>query len=188
MTQALHARPDRDAFSAVPRQRAFVGMGGNLGDVRLNLLSALEGMGELPGTSLEAVSSLYRTRPVDAAGPDYLNAVAVLRSALGPAELLRALQRLELAHDRERPYVNAPRTLDLDLLWYGDVVRDGALLTLPHPRLAQRAFVLVPLVEVLEALPVAEPALAQALPGERARAELADRQGIEKAGRLEIRP
>ena len=184
MTQPPRPRQDRDAFSAVPRQRAFIGMGGNLGDVSASLRSALQGMDSLPGTTLETVSGLYRTRPVDAGGPDFLNAVAVLRCALGPAELLRALQRLECAHDRQRPYVNAPRTLDLDLIWYGDTVRESPFLHLPHPRATQRAFVLLPLVEALEALPDGEPALARLLPDAAARAALAQQQGIERIGVL----
>lgn len=156
-------------------------MGGNLGDVRANLQSALSGMGQLPGTTLEGVSSLYRTKPVDAGGPDYLNAVAVLRSALGPCELLRALQRLECAHERERPFQNAPRTLDLDLLWYGSVERHNHALTLPHPRMMQRAFVLVPLAEVLAALAAPQDALAAAMPPPQEITALAAQQGIEKA-------
>jgi 2-amino-4-hydroxy-6-hydroxymethyldihydropteridine diphosphokinase len=201
LSQIPPARPDRNAFSALPRHHAFIGMGGNLGDVRANLLSALDGMTALPGTSVSAVSSLYRTRPVDAEGPDYLNAVAVLTSALGPEELLRAMQRLELQHDRERPFVNAPRTLDLDLLWYGGVHRQRPWLTLPHPRMMQRAFVLIPLAEVLdrmasEAAPNAASAnagharqdpddmLRASMPGVQARAAMSGQQGIENIGAL----
>lgn len=160
-------------------------MGGNLGDVHARLKAALEGMAALPGTAVEAVSSLYRTRPVDAGGPDYLNAVAVLSSALGPEELLRALQRLEIAHDRERPYLNAPRTLDLDLLWYGDARLSTSTLTLPHPRMTQRAFVLTPLAEVLDGLgPEEEPDLKAAMPALAECEKLAAMQGIEKTGGL----
>lgn len=159
-------------------------MGGNLGDVHANLSAALAGLDSLPGSALVAVSSLYRTRPVDAGGPDYLNAVAVLNSALGPAELLRALLALETRHDRERPYVNAPRTLDLDLLWYGDVCRESVGLSLPHPRMMQRAFVLVPLTQVLERLPGEEPKLRAAMPDSAVLGMLATTQGIEKLGDL----
>src|SRR5690606_39288855 len=106
-------------------------------------------MAALPGTALAGVSSVYRTRPVDAGGPDYLNAVAVLQSALGPQELLRGLQGLEKAHDRERPFQNAPRTLDLDLLWYGGRQLHTPPLSLPHPRIIQPAFVLLPLSQGL---------------------------------------
>lgn len=165
----------------MPRQWAFVGLGGNLGDVQAHLEAALEGLQALPGTSVAAVSPLYRTRPVDATGPDYLNAVAAVRSALGPAELLRALHRLEAACDRERPYLNAPRTLDLDLLWYGDVSCHTPELTLPHPRMFSRAFVLVPLQDILGRQPEWAPSLAAAMPGSERLAALAGEQGVEKA-------
>lgn len=167
------------AFSAVPRHRAFVGMGGNLGDVLARMASALSAIKELPATRLETVSPFYKTRPVEAGGPDYCNAVAVLSCALGPAELLRALLRIEQDHDRERPYPNAPRTLDLDLLWYGGARRSSQALNLPHPRMGQRAFVLQPLADVLAALPDPEPELAAALPGAAERQVLAEQQGIE---------
>jgi 2-amino-4-hydroxy-6-hydroxymethyldihydropteridine diphosphokinase len=97
------------------------------------------------------VSSIYRTAPVDALGPDFLNAVAVLETRLAPDELLTELQRVEAMHGRERPYRNAPRTLDLDLLLYGDATLVSPRLTVPHPRLHERAFALVPLAEVAPA-------------------------------------
>ncbi|HEX5357832.1 MAG TPA: 2-amino-4-hydroxy-6-hydroxymethyldihydropteridine diphosphokinase [Aquabacterium sp.] len=159
-------------------------MGGNLGDVARRLQEALRGLAALPGTQVEAVSSLYRTRPVESSGPDYLNAVAVLQSSLGPRELLHALLALELTHDRERPYQNAPRTLDLDLLWYGACHCDTPTLTLPHPRMMQRAFVLVPLAEVLKSL---KGDVMPALPDATAVAALAQAQGIEAAGVLDLR-
>ncbi|MDE2592774.1 MAG: 2-amino-4-hydroxy-6-hydroxymethyldihydropteridine diphosphokinase [Burkholderiales bacterium] len=133
-----------------PRFRALVGMGGNLGDVAAQLRSALSALETLPWTRVEGVSSVYQTAPVDASGPDYLNAVVALQSALGPEELLRALLQLECDHDRTRPYRHAPRTLDLDLLWFGGAQRDTATLTLPHPRMLQRAFVLEPLSDLLD--------------------------------------
>lgn len=185
MTQPPRPRAGQEGLAAVPRHRAFIGMGGNLGNVQARLKSALEGMSALPGTAIEAVSSLYRTRPVQAEGPDYLNAVAALRSALGPEELLRALQRLEIAHDRERSHVNAPRTLDLDLLWYGDLRHDSRTLILPHPRMMQRAFVLVPLAQVLDGLPPEEePGLRAAMPSPAERERLAALQGIATTGAL----
>ncbi len=165
------------ALSAVPRQRAFIGLGGNLGDVQVRLRAAVAGLQGLPGTRVEAVSSLYRTRPVESSGPDYLNAVVALQSCLGPRELLRALQALELAHDRERPYQNAPRTLDLDLLDYGACHCQGPLLVLPHPRMMARAFVLEPLAEVLASL--GDPA-GPTLPDAATRQKLAQSQGIER--------
>ncbi|MBI2734405.1 MAG: 2-amino-4-hydroxy-6-hydroxymethyldihydropteridine diphosphokinase [Aquabacterium sp.] len=162
-------------MSAVPRQRAFIGLGGNLGDVQVRLRAAVAGLRSLPGTQVEAVSSLYRTLPVESSGPDYLNAVAVLQSCLGPRELLRALHALEHTHDRERPYQNAPRTLDLDLLDYGGHRCHGPFLTLPHPRMMKRAFVLEPLVEVLARLPAPT---ALKLPDAATRQTLAHQQGI----------
>jgi len=105
-------------------------------------------MAALPGTRVLRVSSLYRSAPVDAGGPDYLNAVAEIATTLPPPALLHALQALEQAAGRERPYRNAPRTLDLDILFYGDVRLESAALTLPHPRLHERAFVLLPLAEL----------------------------------------
>lgn len=165
------------ALSAVPRHRAFIGLGGNLGDVQARLRAAVAGLQGLPGTRVEAVSPLYRTRPVESSGPDYLNAVVALQSCLGPRELLRALQALELAHDRERPYQNAPRTLDLDLLDYGACHCESALLTLPHPRMMTRAFVLEPLAEVLASL---GDSVSLTLPDAAMRQKLAQSQGIER--------
>lgn len=127
---------------------AWIGLGANLGDARAALRSAVQAMAALPGTRLLRVSSLYRSAPVDAGGPDYLNAVAELDTTLAPLELLHALQRIEQAAGRERPYRNAPRTLDLDLLLYGTLRLDSAELTVPHPRMGERAFVLLPLAEL----------------------------------------
>ncbi|MBS0293564.1 MAG: 2-amino-4-hydroxy-6-hydroxymethyldihydropteridine diphosphokinase [Proteobacteria bacterium] len=127
---------------------AWIGLGANLGDARTALQNALRALAALPGSRLVQVSSLYRSAPVDAGGPDYLNVVAELQTALAPLDLLHALQAIELAAGRERPYRNAPRTLDLDLLLYGEQSIDGAELTVPHPRMWQRAFVLLPLAEL----------------------------------------
>lgn len=102
----------------------------------------------MPHTRGIAVSSVYRTAPIDATGPDYLNAVARLETSLTPMELLRALQHIEDEHGRQRPYRNAPRTLDLDLLLYGDQTVALPELQVPHPRIAQRAFVLQPMAEL----------------------------------------
>lgn len=138
----------------LPSFRAYVGLGGNLGDVADTFRDTLRRLAaQVPATRVEAVSSLYRTRPVDAAGPDFLNAVVALQVSLGPHELLGVLQGIELAHARERPYRNAPRTLDLDLLWFGGAVLARPELTLPHPRMHERAFVLAPLAELLSRLP-----------------------------------
>lgn len=134
---------------AVARETlAWIGLGANLGERVAALRSAVAGIGALPGTRVLRVSSLYRSAPVDAGGPDYLNAVAEISTTLGPQALLEALQMLEKAAGRERPYRNAPRTLDLDILLYGDLQLATATLTLPHPRLHERAFVLLPLTEL----------------------------------------
>ena len=127
---------------------AWVALGGNLGDARQSVQQALQALDALPQTRLEAASSLYRTTPVDASGPDFINAVARLRTSLAPLALLQALQGLEQQAGRERPYRNAPRTLDLDVLLYSGVRQQTPELELPHPRMLQRAFVLVPLAEI----------------------------------------
>ncbi len=127
---------------------AYVGLGANLGDTAAALKSALQALSTLPGTQLQCASSFYRTAPVDAQGPDYLNVVAALQTTLAPVDLLAHLQRIEQAGGRERPYQNAPRTLDLDLLLYGEARFASSALTVPHPRLHERAFVLVPLAEI----------------------------------------
>jgi 2-amino-4-hydroxy-6-hydroxymethyldihydropteridine diphosphokinase len=127
---------------------AWVALGGNLGDARDTVLCAFEALARMPHTQLLARSRLYRSAPHEASGPDFINAVAGLHTALSAPELLDALQAIENAFGRERPYVNAPRTLDLDLLLYGDSRIDSPRLTVPHPRMRARAFVLRPLADV----------------------------------------
>lgn len=128
--------------------RAYVGLGANLGDPRAALESALAALAALPDTRLVARSAFYRSRPIDADGPHFLNAVAALDTGLPAARLLAALHAIEAGAGRERPYRNAPRTLDLDLLLYGEQRADSPALTLPHPRMHLRAFVLAPLLEL----------------------------------------
>jgi 2-amino-4-hydroxy-6-hydroxymethyldihydropteridine diphosphokinase len=132
--------------------KAFVGLGANLGDAGAALAGALQRIAALPRTRMTAASSVYATAPIDSSGPDYRNAVAALDTVLPARELLAALQAIEAAFGRERPYRNAPRTLDLDLLLYGGAVIAEPGLELPHPRLHERAFVLVPLLELDPAL------------------------------------
>ncbi len=127
---------------------AYIGIGANLGDARANVRDALERLSRLPRATLVASSSLYLSAPIDSSGDDYINAVAALETDLPAHALLEALQEIELAHGRERPYRNAPRTLDLDLLLYGTATIDDARLQVPHPRMHERAFVLLPLVEL----------------------------------------
>jgi 2-amino-4-hydroxy-6-hydroxymethyldihydropteridine diphosphokinase len=131
-----------------PAIRAFVGIGANLGDVRAAFHSAFAAISTLPGTEVLRTSSLYVSAPHDACGPDYLNAVADLSTTLTAHELLARLQSIERQAGRQRPYRNAPRTLDLDLLLYGKQRIASAALIVPHPRLHERAFVLRPLAEI----------------------------------------
>src|SRR4051812_22596444 len=127
---------------------AYVGLGANLGEPLEALRLALQGLAHLPQTRVLRSSRIYRSAPVDAGGPDYFNAVAEIATSLDAFELLEQLQQLENAAGRERPYRNAPRTLDLDLLLYGDERIDSVVLTVPHPRMRERAFVLLPLQEL----------------------------------------
>lgn len=130
------------------RVRAYVGLGANLGDAQATLEQAFVALARMPQTVLRARSSCYRTAPIDAAGPDFFNAVAELDTNLHATDLLQALFVIEQEQGRQRSYRNAPRTLDLDLLLWGDSVRSTPELILPHPRLHQRAFVLHPLLEL----------------------------------------
>jgi 2-amino-4-hydroxy-6-hydroxymethyldihydropteridine diphosphokinase len=134
--------------------RAFIGLGANLGDARATLDAAFVALASLPGTALLAASSLYRSAPIESSGPDYLNAVVLLETRLTPQSLLAELQRIEQSHGRKRPHRNAPRTLDLDLLLYGNRRLSTATLTVPHPRLHERAFVLRPLAQIEPSLAI----------------------------------
>jgi len=139
-------------LSPVAGERVFVGLGANLGDAVATVESALSALERLPGTVRVARSSLYRSAPVDASGPDYVNAVAELRTCMQPEVLLDSLLAIEDRFGRERPFHHAPRTLDLDLLMYGDRRLNTPRLVLPHPRMHERAFVLVPLAEIAPGL------------------------------------
>jgi 2-amino-4-hydroxy-6-hydroxymethyldihydropteridine diphosphokinase len=130
------------------RMAAFIGIGGNLGDAAAAVRAAFDALDALPATRLVGRSSLYRSAPVDSSGPDYVNAVAAIVTGLAPLDLLAALQALEARAGRTRPWHNAPRTLDLDLLLYGNEAIDLPTLTVPHPRMFERAFVLRPLAEI----------------------------------------
>ncbi|MBA4177767.1 MAG: 2-amino-4-hydroxy-6-hydroxymethyldihydropteridine diphosphokinase [Leptothrix sp. (in: Bacteria)] len=143
-----HLQTPPAALTAASAERVFVGLGANLGDARATVVAAVADLAALPGTQVVRCSSLYRSAPVDAQGPDFINAVVELRTSLQPEALLAALQAIELAHGRQRPYRHAPRTLDLDLLLHGQQVQATSALTLPHPRLHERAFVLRPLLEI----------------------------------------
>jgi 2-amino-4-hydroxy-6-hydroxymethyldihydropteridine diphosphokinase len=138
------------------RAIAFVGLGSNLGDRAAAIDAAVREIASLPGTTLLARSSLYESAPLDAGGGDYLNAVVEVRTSLDPPSLLRALQAVEARRGRARPYPNAPRTIDLDLLLYGEFRCATPELVVPHPRLHERAFVLVPLAEIAPGLQIGD--------------------------------
>lgn len=142
-------------MSDSPGVEVWLGLGANLGDASATLRTALARIATWPGTELCQVSSFYRSAPLDAGGPDFINAVARLRTTLGPHEVLQAAQQLEADAGRERPYRNAPRTLDVDVLLHGQARSSDPLLTLPHPRLHQRAFVLLPMAELAPELVIA---------------------------------
>lgn len=127
---------------------AFIALGANLGNARAAVLHALEALASLPETRMAARSRLYLTAPHEASGPDFINAAARIETTLTAPALLEALQAIENAAGRERPFVNAPRTLDLDLLLYGEARIDSPRLTVPHPRMQGRAFVLMPLADI----------------------------------------
>ena len=133
--------------------RAYVALGANLGDPRATVTMALAALEDIAATSVAARSCLYLTAPVGLKHqPDFVNAVAAVDTALAPGQLLEALFELEARFGRARGAPNAPRTLDLDLLLYGDMRQTDVRLTLPHPRLHQRAFVLRPLADIAPAL------------------------------------
>jgi 2-amino-4-hydroxy-6-hydroxymethyldihydropteridine diphosphokinase len=128
---------------------AYVGLGANLASPRQQVSRALDELARLPRTRLTARSALYRSAPVGhLAQPDFVNAVACLDTELAPEALWLALQAIEREHGRERSFPGAPRTLDLDLLLYGEARIASPALTVPHPRMHERAFVLAPLAEI----------------------------------------
>jgi len=158
--------------------RAFVALGSNLGDPLATVRAAFEALRLLPETELFAASSLYRSAPVGLKNqPDFINAVAALDTRLAAEALLEALFFIESRFGRRRDYHHAPRTLDLDLLLYGEETCATPRLTLPHPRMHERAFVLLPLVEIA---PEAH------IPGHGPAAALLDGVRDQKLGRVGI--
>ena len=134
---------------------AFIGLGSNLDDPRAQVTQAMDELAQIPATCLAARSPLYRSAPMGPQDqPDYINAVVRLDTALTAEALLDALQAIELAHHRQRTRHWGPRTLDLDLLLYGDAVINNARLQVPHPHMRERAFVLYPLADVAPGLMV----------------------------------
>ena len=127
---------------------AYIGIGANLGDARATVLAAIARLNLIPESRLLVASSLYSSTPIDSSGDDYVNAVAAMNTTLDAPSLLSCLQQIEQDFGRERPYRNAPRTLDLDVLLYGEDCICSENLTVPHPRMSERAFVLLPLLEI----------------------------------------
>lgn len=162
----------------MPAVKVYLGLGSNLGDRRANLVRGLELLSQV--VTVERVSSIYETEPVDCEAPDrFLNAVCRARTTLAPEALLAEGKRIEAALGRRPAGRNAPRPFDVDILFYGKLVMSTPELTVPHPRLAERAFVLVPLAEIA-------PALRHPVTGETARQMLAkvDTSGVRKMGTL----
>jgi 2-amino-4-hydroxy-6-hydroxymethyldihydropteridine diphosphokinase len=160
-------------------QTAYVGLGANLGDREANLREAVRRLGTLG--MVIAVSSLYETEPVGYLDqPRFLNAAASVETTLTPAEVVRGLLSIERALGRRRAFRNAPRTLDLDLLLFADVLLDTAKVAVPHPRMHERAFVLVPLAEI--APDVVHPGLRQPI------SELLDASATKSGVRLYAPP
>ncbi len=128
---------------------AYVGLGSNLDAPQRHVTQALRELGAIPATRVLGCSSLYRSEPLGhAPQPEFVNAVAALDTSLDAETLLDELQAIEARHGRARSFQNAPRTLDLDLLLYDDAVHHSPRLTVPHPRMHERAFVLRPLIEL----------------------------------------
>jgi 2-amino-4-hydroxy-6-hydroxymethyldihydropteridine diphosphokinase len=154
----------------VARALAYLGLGSNQGDPATFIRKAVVALGELPDTTVRAVSGLYRTAPVGFVDqPDFLNAAVAVETGLEPRELLEAVQGIEAAFARTRDIRWGPRTLDVDILWYdGRTVRDDGL-ELPHPRIGERRFVLEPLSEIAPDLELCD--------GRSVREALADAQG-----------
>jgi len=151
VTQA-RLRASRALLATDPVARAavtaYLALGANLGEAQATVRWAMAAIAALPSCALGACSSLYRTAPVDSSGPDYINAVVEISTTLCAPDLLAQLHGLEQQAGRVRPYRNAPRTLDLDILLYGSAQVHSPNLTIPHPRMLDRAFVLMPLAEI----------------------------------------
>ncbi len=154
---------------------AFIGLGANLGDPQRQVQQAFRELDAIPHTRVVRTSSLYRSAPLGyAEQPSFVNAVAQLETALAAERLLAELQVIEVAHGRRRSFANAPRTLDLDLLLFGNAVVDAPGLKIPHPRMHERAFVLVPLLEIAPEVAIPEQGPARLL------LEKCRNQGVEK--------
>ena len=160
--------------------RACIALGANIGEPLRQIEAGFAALAALPGTRLLSRSSLYRSAPVGYADqPDFINAVAIIETALAPHALLDALLNIERDNGRVREFPNAPRTLDLDIVLYGDRVVQDTGLTIPHARMLERAFVMVPLAEVAPEMQV---------PGQGTVRQLADRVDADSAAQLQRMP
>jgi 2-amino-4-hydroxy-6-hydroxymethyldihydropteridine diphosphokinase len=158
--------------------RAFIAIGSNLGDRARLLAQAVARLHAPPEIAVAVVSSVYETAPVGlTTQPDFLNAVVAVDTTLPPGELLARCLAIETALGRERRERWGPRTIDLDVLLYGDIQLTNTILTLPHPRMAERAFVLVPLAEIAPRVALGGETVAE-------RAERLDHAGLRKIGPL----
>jgi 2-amino-4-hydroxy-6-hydroxymethyldihydropteridine diphosphokinase len=146
---ALRRHRRRIEAVTAPAHTACVALGANIGEPLRQIEAGFNALNVLPGTRLIARSSLYRSAPVGYADqPDFINAVAIIETALSPHELLDALLAIERVNGRVREFTNAPRTLDLDIVLYGDLILQEPGLTIPHARMLERAFVMLPLAEI----------------------------------------
>jgi len=154
---------------------AFIGLGANLGEPQRQVRQAFRELDAIPHTRVVRASSLYRSAPLGYADqPSFVNAVVQVQTALPAERLLAELQAIEAAHGRRRSFANAPRTLDLDLLLFGDAALDAPGLKIPHPRMHERAFVLRPLVEIADDIAIPGRGSAMAF------LEKCKNQGVEK--------
>ncbi len=128
--------------------RAYIGFGGNIGDTRQLITDAIVCLALRSELQILAKSCFYQSAPVEATGGDYINAVIEIETQLNPYGLLHVCQAVEQEFGRERPYANAPRTLDLDILSFEGITQNETELILPHPKIIERSFVLLPLLEI----------------------------------------
>jgi 2-amino-4-hydroxy-6-hydroxymethyldihydropteridine diphosphokinase len=155
--------------------QAFIALGSNLQDPQKQIQFALQTIANLPDIEIIKASSLYQTTPVGYDNqPDFINAVAEISTKLAPLALMRTLLKIEASQGRERPFPNAPRVIDLDLLLYDDVVMETEELTLPHPRMSGRGFVMLPLAEIAPKITIGTHGYADVL------AAKCDNQGVQK--------
>lgn len=139
-----------DTHPSEPGALVLLGLGANLGDPASTLTQACEAIAQENGVEIIRAASLYQSAPVNAPGPHYVNTALLIRTQLAPLTLLKRMQAIEADFGRVRSVRNAPRTLDIDLLWHEHVNLDEPQLILPHPRLHERAFVLKPIAELLD--------------------------------------